>query len=183
MFQNLSTFQLPPGFRGRSAAVVQLWWTVQSTIFRSSPRLANGYRAWLLRKFGATVGKQTLIRPSVTITYPWKVTIGDHAWIGDDAVLYSLGEITIGNHAVVSQHSYLCAGDHDYRRRDFPIRSRPITIGDEAWIGADVFVGPGVSIGRGSVVGARSSVFRDLPEGMVCVGNPCEPVKRRTMED
>ncbi len=178
-FQELSSFKIPPNFRGRSAAFVQFWWLIQSTLFRHSPQFAYGFRRALLRAFGARVGKSAIIRPSVEVTYPWKVTIGDHAWIGDGAVLYSLGEIRIGNHSVVSQRSYLCAGDHDYSQIDFPIRARSITIHDECWIAADVYVAPGVSIGAGTVVGARSSVFRDLPSGMVCTGSPARAIKPR----
>lgn len=183
MIQDLSRFRMPAGFRGRSAVVVQLWWLVQATVFHWSPQFAYGFRRWLLRCFGATVGRGVVVRPSVTITYPWKVSIGDHAWIGDDVVLYSLGEIEVGAHAVVSQGSYLCAADHDYTQPDFPIRSRRITIGAEAWVAADVFVAPGVTIGAGSVIGARSSVFKDMPPGMVCFGYPCVAVKKRAAAD
>jgi putative colanic acid biosynthesis acetyltransferase WcaF len=177
--QDLSTFELPPNFRGRSALVVQLWWLVQSVLFRTSPQIAYGFRRWILRCFGAKVGRHVVIRPSVTVTYPWKVKIGDYAWIGDDVVLYSLGEIEIGSHAVVSQSSYLCGGAHDYTQSDFPILGRKITIGEQAWIAADVFIAPGVSIGAGAVIGARSSVFRDMPAGMVCLGCPAKPIKPR----
>ncbi len=64
-------------------------------------------------------GKNVVIRPSVKITYPWKLTLGDYAWVGDDAVLYTLGDITIGAHAVISQKSYLCTGSHDYASQHF----------------------------------------------------------------
>ena len=112
-FQDLTFFRLPKGFRGGSAIKVQLWWLIQATLFHHSPQFAYGFRRWILRCFGAQVGQGTIIRPTVTITYPWKVTIGDYAWIGDDVVLYSLGDIEIGSHAVVSQKCYLCTGDHD----------------------------------------------------------------------
>ena len=183
MTQDLSRFQMPAGFRGRSAMAVQLWWLVQATLFHGSPQFAYGFRRWLLRCFGTKVGQGAIIRPSVIITYPWKVSIGDHAWIGDDVVLYSLGEIDIGAHAVVSQSSYLCTGDHDYTQPDFPIYARKITIGPEAWLAADVFVAPGITIGQGAVIGARSSVFKDMPAGMVCFGYPCVSVKKRVMAD
>lgn len=179
MIQNLSAFRLPPEFRGRGPIVVQFWWIIQATLFRCSPQFAYGFRATLLRLFGAKVGSDVVIRPSVTITYPWKVSIGDHAWIGDDVVLYSLGEIEIGGNAVVSQRSYLCAADHDYCQVDFPIQSRKVTIGQQAWLAADVFVAPGVTVGEAAVIGARSSVFKDMPAGMVCMGHPCVPVKKR----
>lgn len=178
-YQDLSLFKLPANFRGESAFSVQIWWLVQSTLFQWSPQFAYGFRRWLLRRFGAHVGSNVIIRPSATITYPWKVRIGDFAWIGDDVVLYSLGEIDIGANAVVSQRSYLCAADHDYMQVDFPIRSRKISIGSEAWVAADVFIAPGVTIGQGAVIGARSSVFGDMPAGMVCFGYPCKPVKER----
>lgn len=180
LVQDLSKFKVPAGFRGRSAFYVQFWWIVQSSLFRLSPQFAYRYRAMLLRLFGAKVGSNTIIRPSVTITYPWKITLGDNCWIGDDAVLYSLGNITIGKNAVVSQKSYLCAADHDYRKIDFEIRSRSINIGPESWIATDVFVGPGVNVGARSVVGARSSVFRDIPDDVVAAGTPCRILGRRS---
>ena len=183
MIQDLSRFSMPPGFRGRSEVAVQLWWLVQATVFHWSPQFSYGFRRWLLRCFGAKVGRGVVIRPTVTITYPWKVSLGDYAWVGDDVVLYSLGEIEIGAHSVVSQSSYLCAADHDYTQPDFPIRARKITIGPEAWVAADVFVAPGVTIGQGAVIGARSSVFKDMPVGMVCFGYPCVPVTKRVMAD
>jgi putative colanic acid biosynthesis acetyltransferase WcaF len=177
--QDLKQFQLPADFRGRSGLTVQLWWLVQATLFRGSPQLMYGFRRWLLRRFGARIGNQVRVRPSVTIPYPWKLRIGDYSWIGDDAVLYCFAEITIGNNVVVSQKSYLCAGTHDYRAPSFDIRAFPIVIEDEAWLAADVFVGPGVTIGRGAVVGSRSSVFGDLPQMMLCVGSPARPVHAR----
>ena len=182
-YQRLDLFRLPGNFRGRGVFTVQLWWIVQATLFKCSPQFAYGFRAWLLRAFGAAVGRGVIIRPTVTVTYPWKVVIGDYAWVGDDVVLYSLGEIDIGANAVVSQRTYLCSGDHDFSRVDFPIRSRKVTIGAQAWLAADVFVAPGVTIGEGTVIGARSSVFRDMPSGMVCFGYPCVPVKNRVLVD
>ncbi len=179
MFQNLQQFKVPAGFRGRNALTVQLWWLVQATLFRWSPQFMYGWRRFLLRCFGATVGKKVIIRPTVTITYPWKVAIGDYSWIGDDVVLYSLGEIRIGSNAVVSQKSYLCTGSHHHQQIDFGIFAQRIEVGDEAWLATDVFVAPGVSIGPGTVVGSRSSVYQDLPPGMICFGNPAKPVKVR----
>lgn len=178
-FQDLAKFRMPTGFRGRSALAVQLWWIVQASAFRWSPQFAYGFRRVLLRLFGARVGKGVIIRPSAEITYPWKVTIGDHAWIGDHAVLYSLGNIHIGSHSVISQRSYLCGGDHDYTQIDFPIRGRDIHIGSEVWIAADVFIAPGITVGDGTVIGSRSSVYSDQPDAMVCMGSPCRPIKPR----
>lgn len=177
--QDLKAFRLPANFRGRPAWMVQLWWMVQATLFRASPQALYGWRRFLLRLFGCSIGKGVLVRPTAEITYPWKVSIGDYSWIGHDVTLYSLGEIHIGSNVVVSQGSYLCAATHDMQSPGFDIYDQPVFIDDEVWIAADVFISPGVRIGRGAVVGARSTVFHDLPPMMVSFGNPAKPVRPR----
>jgi len=149
-------------------------------LFRWSLPIAYGWRRFLLRAFGAKVGKKVLIRPSVTVTYPWKVTIGDNTWIGDDVVLYSLGVIEIGPNVVVSQKCYICTGSHDYTRPDFQIYAKKVMIERESWLATDVYVAPGVTVGHGAVVGARSSVFKDIEGGYVYVGSPAKKIAKRT---
>ncbi|RFM27394.1 putative colanic acid biosynthesis acetyltransferase [Deminuibacter soli] len=177
--QQLSAFSQPADFRGRPGWMVQLWWLTWFFFFRTSPQFMFGFRRWLLRLFGAQIGKKVLIRPSCNITYPWKLTIGNYSWVGDEVVLYTLGPITIGDNVVVSQRSYICTGSHDYQAVAFDIYAKPIVIENEAWLATDVFVAPGVTIGMGAVVGARSSVYKDMPACMICIGNPAKPVKSR----
>jgi putative colanic acid biosynthesis acetyltransferase WcaF len=181
--QDLSRAKVPPGFRGRPAWFVQLWWVVQSLFFQTSPQVFYGWRRFILRLFGAKVGRGVLLRPSVTVTYPWKVTLGDWSWVGDHVTLYSLGEIFIGESAVVSQHSYLCTGAHDYTRPTFDLYAKPIRVEPEAWVATNVFVGPGVTIGHGAVVGACSVALKDVPAGMICAGNPLRILRARPMSD
>ncbi|HCC55927.1 MAG TPA: colanic acid biosynthesis acetyltransferase WcaF [Solibacterales bacterium] len=178
-YQDLSQFRLSPQFRGRSAWLVQLWWIVQDTLFRCSPQALFGWRAFLLRLFGAKLGKNVRLRSTVRVTYPWKLTVGDNVWVGDDCVLYNLADIILGSDVALAHDVYLCTGSHDYSRVDFPIQALPITIQDEVWITNQVFVGPGVTIGAGAVVGTRSTVLRSLPGGMVCYGSPAKPIKER----
>jgi len=179
LIQDLSKAKVPPGFRGRPAWFVQLWWIVQALLFHPSPQVFYEWRRFLLRAFGARIGKGVLIRPSVIVTYPWKLSIGDWSWVGDHATLYTLGEITIGANSVVSQHAYLCTGSHDYASVTFDIYAKPIHVGSEAWIAAGVFIGPGVIVGHGAVVGARSLVLHDVPAMMICAGNPLKVLRPR----
>ncbi|WP_026209677.1 putative colanic acid biosynthesis acetyltransferase [Cytophaga aurantiaca] len=173
MYQDLSRFQMPDNFRGKPGWYVQIWWVVQALFFHPSPQILYGWRRFLLRLFGAKIGKGVILRPSVQITYPWKLTIGESSWIGDDVVLYTLGEITIGKNAVVSQRSYLCTGSHDFSKETFDIFSRPIVIQDECWLATDVFIGPGVKINQGIVIGARSSVYKSIEAAPgIYKGNP-----------
>ena len=83
----------------------------------------------------------------------------------------------------IAHRVYLCTGFHDTEKLTFDIGEKPICIQDEVWLPNDVFVGPGVTIGRGAIIGARSSVFKDIPAGMVCFGYPCVAVKKRVMAD
>ncbi|MEM6560823.1 MAG: WcaF family extracellular polysaccharide biosynthesis acetyltransferase [Planctomycetota bacterium] len=156
-----------------------LWMATARTLFRLSFHNWYGWRRMLLRVFGATVGKHVRVRPSAHIEIPWNVEIGDHAMVGDEAILYSLGKITIGKRVVISQYAHLCAGTHDFNDPEFPLIRPPITIGDEAWVAADAFVGPNVSIGTRAIVGARSSVFRDIPAGKIAGGNPAKVIRDR----
>jgi len=137
------------------------------------------WRAALLRLFGAEIGKNVLIRPSVRVTYPWRLKIGDYSWIGDDVVLYSLDNIDIGAHTVISQRSYLCTGSHKYDVPEFKIKTQSIIIHDQVWVATDVFIAPGVTVGEGAVIGIRSMVLNDMPVGMVCFGSPACPVRMR----
>ena len=180
--QQLNTFKLPNKFRGRNAIVVQLWWLVQGIFFKNSPQFMYGFRRFLLRLFGAKIGKNVIIRPSVKTTYPWKVSIGDYSWIGDDVDLYSLGEIEIGKNVVISQKSYICTGSHDYLQSDFPIFAKKVTIKDECWLATDVFIAPGITIEKGSVIGSRSSVYKNIPANKVCIGNPAKIIRERISE-
>lgn len=181
-YQDLSKFSLPKNFRGRNSIIVVLWWSIQSTLFAISPQPFFKWRVFLLRIFGAKIGKNVRIRSNVKVTYPWKVKIGNNCWIGDNCNLYSLGEITIGNDVALAHQVYLCTGNHNYSKVTFDILAEPIIIEDEVWLPNDVFVGPGVTIGKGCVVGARSTVLKDLPTGMICFGYPAKPIRKRQIK-
>jgi putative colanic acid biosynthesis acetyltransferase WcaF len=179
MYQNLKTFRMSKGFRGKSKFIVQSWWIVQGALFRLSPQFMYGWRRFLLRLFGAIIGENVLIRPTVKILYPWKLIVGDWSWIGDEVTLYNMETINIGENCVISQKSYLCTSSHDHTKSSFDIFAQPIDIKNETWIASDVFIAPGVTIGHGTVVGFRSTVNKDLPPQMVCYGNPAKPIKPR----
>lgn len=181
--QDLSLYRFPKNFRGRNVFVVQTWWFVQAVFFNLSPQFMYGWRRFLLRLFGARIGTGVILRPSVKVTYPWKVRIGDRSWLGDDVVLYSLGEIEIGADTVISQKCYLSAGSHKYNKTAFPIYSEKISIEDECWLATDVFVACGITVGKGTVVGARSSIFNNLPAGKVCYGSPAKVIRDRSNDE
>lgn len=158
-----------------------VWSSVEATLFRWSPRPWHGFRARLLRLFGATIpeASQVVIFPTVRVLYPGRLTLAPRSMLGPSVTIYNVGRIELRRGANVSQYTHLCAGSHDYTQWSMPLVEGSIVIGENAWVGADVFVGPRVTIGDLCVVGARSVVVRDLPARTVCVGNPCRPIKPR----
>lgn len=160
-----------------------LWIVIRFVLYRPIPRIFNGWHRFVLRVFGAEIGEGTLIYPSAEIYFPWRLRTGSFCVIGDRVKLYSLGFIVIGRHTVISQHVHLCAGTHDYSDLCMPLIREDIHLGEGCWICADAFVGPGVTVGNHTVVGARSVVVRSLPPRMVCAGNPCRPLKCRTIRN
>lgn len=169
----------PWSLKGKIARAA--WMLIGRPLFRFSFHNWYAYRRTILRIFGAKVGKNVVIRPSVHIEIPWMLTVEDNASIGDKAIVYSLGRVQIGKRAIISQYAHLCAGTHDYTDHTFKLLRTPVTIGDDCWVGADAFIGPGVTVGALSVVGARSSVYKNVPPGKVTVGNPARVIKDREL--
>ena len=180
-YQDLTLFRVAEGSRGRPAWFVQFWWLVDALLVRPTPQILFAWRRFVLRRFGAQIGKNVLIRPGVRVTYPWKLTIGDNCWIGDNATIYTIDEISLGDNVVISQDAYLCAGTHDARDVSFPIVANPIVIESESWVATRAFIGPGVRIGRGAVVGACSVVQSDVPPAAIFAGFPARAIRTRKM--
>ncbi len=164
-----------------------LWKVIGMPIFRCSTDelfsfyWSSRFRGWLLRLFGARTGKNVYIRPTVRITYPWNLEIGDNSSIGDCTWIYNLVPVRIGSRVCVSQNTFLCTGGHDPYDMTMELIAGTIVISDYAWVCADCYINHGVTIGEGTVVGARSVVMKDMPPWKICVGNPCKPVKDRVL--
>jgi putative colanic acid biosynthesis acetyltransferase WcaF len=137
------------------------------------------WRRLILRLFGAKIGRQVHVHPTVRIAIPWNLSIADEAAVGDCAILYSLGSISIGKCVTISQNAHLCAGTHDHRRRDMALLKPPIAIEAGAWICADAFIGPGVTVSSESIVAARAVVTKDVPSRVIVAGNPARVLAPR----
>lgn len=167
------------GMKNRAGRL--LWNCVHATLFRWSPTPLFGWRAALLRSFGARVGSGAHVYPSAKVWAPWNLSLGEHSCLAPDVDCYCVAPIEVGAHATVSQYSYLCGATHDFEDPSHRLVPGAIRIGAGAWLAADVFVGPNVSIGEGAVVGARASVFKDIPAWTVAVGNPAKPLRKRVL--
>lgn len=154
----------------------RILWSLCRPLFYLSPRPCFGWRRWLLRCFGARVGKGVHIYPSVRIYLPWELQIDDWSAIGDDALIYNLGRVRLGKSVTISYRAHVCAGSHDFSDPTLPLIRPPVTIEDQAWVGTDAFVGPGVTVGTRAIIGARAVVTQDVPQDWVVAGNPARQI-------
>ena len=161
--------------------VGRVLWMFGQWLVRLSPRPCFGWRRFVLRWFGASIGAHVNIYPSTRVYLPWNLSVGDWSALGEDVLIYNLGKVAIGEKVTVSHGAHLCAGTHDYSSPDFPLLKPPIRIEDQAWICADAFVGPKVVIGEGAVVGARTVVTKNVGPWQVVAGNPAREVGRRNL--
>lgn len=148
--------------KGRPAGI-QVGWLLLSGLVVRRWWCPTPLRIAILRAFGAEIGEGVLIRHGVKIHWPWKLTVGDHSWIGEDSWILNLEPVTIGSQVCISQGVLLCTGSHDRRSPTFEFDNAPIVVGDDAWIAARATVLRGVTIGEGAVVGATALVTRDVP--------------------
>ncbi len=154
-----------------------LWRVVWVALCRWTPARLWGWRRFVIRIFRGQVAGTALVSSSTRIEFPWNLRIGEHSCIMHNVIITCMGKVVVGDHCLISQYSHLCAGTHEYRDKHMPIERSPIRIGDNTWIAADVFVGPNVTVGSNVIVGARSSVFGDLPDDIVAVGEPARKIK------
>jgi putative colanic acid biosynthesis acetyltransferase WcaF len=176
----LSSFDPSVGFdRERSLVVFATWYIFKVLFFLSPMPWPSPFKAFLLRAYGAKAGNSIVIKPRVNIHFPWKLSLGDNVWIGEEACILNFAHIRIGSNVCISQQAFLCSGSHDFRDPSFSYRNLPIQIGDGVWLQARVFVCPGVSIGDDSVVCANSFVQKDVLCNQVSTGNPARCIGYR----
>jgi putative colanic acid biosynthesis acetyltransferase WcaF len=158
-----------------------VWMLSWTLLARWTPPPLHGWRRFLLRLFGAQVGRGVRLYGSTRVWYPPNLCLGDHVLLGPGVHCYNQGRISIGARTVVSQGAHLCASSHDIADPDFQLILKPIMIGAGAWVAAEAFVGPGCHIGDGAVIGARAALFRNAEPWAVYSGNPAQFLKPRPL--
>jgi putative colanic acid biosynthesis acetyltransferase WcaF len=177
---DLSRFDRGRYSPGRSRLVCVLWYVVSVLVFESGYMPCMAPKRWLLRLFGAKLGRGLVIKPRVCIKYPWRLAVGDHCWIGQGVWIDNLDNVRLGSHVCISQQAYVCTGSHDYHRPTFDLITRPVLVRDGAWIGARAMVLGGVTIEANAIVAAGSIVTKDVPPAAMVAGQPAKPYAQRT---
>jgi putative colanic acid biosynthesis acetyltransferase WcaF len=164
--------------RGQPLWFEALWVAVKCLFFLNSVPWPSAIRVGLLRAFGARVGRRVVVRANVNVTFPWRLTVGDDVWIGEEVIILSLAPVTLESSVCLSQRAFLCTGSHDFRALHFDLVTQPITIRSGSWVAAQAFIAPGVEIGEGSMVAAGTVVLENVPPKSLARGNPATIVKR-----
>ena len=159
------------------------WYVVNEVFFRNPFNISSGLKVFWLRIFGAKVGKGVMIKPRVNIKYPWKLSIGNHCWIGEDVWIDNLDTVILESHVCISQGAFLICGNHNYKTSSFDLITAPILIKEGAWVGAKSVVGPGVTLESHSVLSLGSIASKDLEAYGIYRGNPAEKINRRTIKN
>jgi putative colanic acid biosynthesis acetyltransferase WcaF len=159
-----------------------LWFLTSALFFQSSWNPFSGLKIFLLRLFGARIGKGMVIKPSVNIKYPWRLIAGDHCWIGEQVWIDNLAPVTLGDHVCLSQGAMLLTGNHDYKKASFDLMVKGVILEEGVWIGAQSVVCPGVRCYSHAVLAVQSVAQSDLEAYTIYQGNPAKPIRNRVIE-
>ena len=128
------------------------------------------------------MGEGVVIKPSVNIKFPWKLSIGDHSWIGENVWIDNLAKVSIGNNVCISQGAYLLTGNHNYKKTTFDLITAEIILEDGVWIGAKAIVCPGVTCKTHAILTVASVASKDLDAYTIYRGNPAIKINDRVID-
>jgi putative colanic acid biosynthesis acetyltransferase WcaF len=170
---------LRPAFSFRDRLRRLNWNICRAVLYRTSPRPLHSWRSFLLRLFGAKMGRNCHFYPRSKVWAPWNLVCADQVTAADGAEIYNPAPVTLGSHAILSQDAYVCGATHDYDDPAFPLIAYAMNLGAYAWVCARASVAPGVNMGEGAVLGLGSVATRDLEAWTVYAGAPAVKVKER----
>ena len=152
----------------------------------SLPPSERTARADIIRGLFGRIGELFIVHSPFHCDFGTNIHVGENFVGNFNLTILDEARVTIGDNVFIGPNTSLCTVTHAFhadQRNAGIMRSLPITIGDDVWIAAGVTVLPGVSIGRGAIIGAGSVVVRDIPAGVLAVGNPCKVVRPITDSD
>jgi len=173
---------LVPAYSLQNRLTRLLWKVIYALLYRLSPRPFHAWRSFLLRLFGAKLGRACHFYPKGKIWAPWNLICEDRVTLADDAELYNPSPMYLGSHAIVSQGAYVCGATHLYNEPSFQLVSFPMRLGAYSWICARAAVNPGVNVGDGAILALGSVATKDLEPFGIYAGIPARKVKERSRD-
>ncbi|MBN2663457.1 MAG: WcaF family extracellular polysaccharide biosynthesis acetyltransferase [Bacteroidales bacterium] len=164
-------------------SLIRLFWYYTNLLFFKNPfNTLNFTKTFLLKLYGAKVGKGVVIKPSVNIKYPWRLKIGNYVWIGENVWIDNLDDVEIGDNVCISQGAMLLTGSHDYTKVSFDVIIGKIVLEDGVWIGAKSVVYPNIICKSHSILGVNSVATKNLDSYFIYHGNPAVKISKREIK-
>lgn len=159
-----------------------LWYVTNVLFFKNPIPFPYIFKKRILQIFGCKIGKNLVIKPNVSIKYPWLLEIKDNVWIGEHVWIDNLAQVTIASNVCISQGAMLLGGNHDYSKNTFDLIVGPIILEEGVWIGAKALIGPGVSCKSHSILAVGAIATKDLEAFSIYQGNPAVKVREREVK-
>ena len=140
----------------------------------------------IIKKLFGKVGKNFFIRSTLYTDYGYNIEIGDNFYANHNLTILDCANVKFGNNVFIAPNCGFYTAAHPLvaqERNTLLEFAKPITIGNNVWIGAGVQVMPGVTIGDNTVIGGGSVVTKDIPSDVVAVGNPCKVLRKLSEQD
>jgi putative colanic acid biosynthesis acetyltransferase WcaF len=165
---------------GASKTKYILWMLMSIIFFKSSIPYPSSLKKKLLKFFGARIGNGVVFKPSINIKFPWKLTIGNYCWIGENVWIDNLAEVVIEDNVCISQGAFLLTGNHNYKKKTFDLVTGNIILKSGVWIGAKTIVCPNVICYENSILSVGSIATKSLQANTIYGGNPAIEIRKRT---
>jgi len=179
---SLKDFKKDKNVRARNVIIIIMWEIANFLVLENWLCTFCSFKRFVLKAFGAKIGRDVIVKQGVGIKYPWKLKIGDYSWIGEGVWIDNIVSVEIGSNVCISQGAYICTGNHDWSKKDFPLTAKAIVIEDGVWVGAKAIVCPGITLKNHSVITAGSVVTTDTEPYKIYQGNPAKPIKERKIK-
>lgn len=146
------------------------WGIVYQYLFRTSPKALKEWRCFLLRCFGAKIGKKCQVAPTAFITRPWEFEMGYYSSIDDNC--FVIPPVKVGDEVAIANNCHIIAGGHNIFSREFEQEFNPIIIGNSSFLCCGVYVSMGCRIGTASVVSSHIKILKNVPDNTVVAQLP-----------
>ena len=143
-------------------------------------------RTEILKELLGDGGGKCFIKPPFRCDYGKFIEIGEGTFLNFDCIILDACKVKIGKRVLIGPRTCIYSATHPIyapvRIEGFDV-SKPVTIGDNVWLGGNVVVNPGVTIGENSIIGSGSVVTKDIPANVIAAGNPCKIIREINDED
>ncbi|MCH7534377.1 MAG: colanic acid biosynthesis acetyltransferase WcaF [Bacteroidetes bacterium] len=156
-----------------------LWFLFSNLIVKSTLFPFMGIKTFVLRMFGAKIASGVVIKPGVNITYPWRLQLGKHVWLGENVWIENHVMVTIGDNVCLSQDCMLLTGNHNYKKETFDLIVKEIVIEEGVWVGARAVVTQGITLKSHAVLTTGSVATSDLEAYSIYQGVPASKIRDR----